>query len=523
MDIDFFINSNGRISSTKTTEKYIKKHCPDEYLLIISHSKKIGLNLCTFSEKIYHFIHKMNSPVVCENCHINKPQFNGLLKGYLRFCSNKCSNSSNNVIKKKEESYFKKFGVLNPSKSPKIKAKIQETFNKKYGGNPFSLPHFQQKIKETNKKKYGTEHPMNLNSSLWDNIDKKNKEYIYNKYKNLEIISIEPRKNGYAIILCNECKEIFSISKWNLHQRTKNRMDINPCTSCNPIGSTTNSNLENFIRNFLISNNIEYKENDRNVLNGLEIDFLLPNYKIGIETNGLYWHSDLFKEPNYHKNKTKLAKEGGYLLIHIFEDEILNTPNLVESRLKSILNLNKEIIYARNCKIEEIDSNTCNNFLAKNHLQGKSGAAKRYGLFKNNKLISVMTFGNLRINMGSKTKEDHWELIRFCTKRNISVVGGASKLLKYFIKNESPKKIISYCDARWSNGNFYSKLGFELKDWSRPNYFYFKDLLRENRFKYRKDQLIKEGYDPKKSESEIMKERGYHKIYDSGSYKFIWT
>jgi hypothetical protein len=34
--------------------------------------------------------------------------------------------------------------------------------------------------------------------------------------------------------------------------------------------------------------------------------------------------------------------------------------------------------------------------------------------------------------------------------------------------------------------------------------------------KYRKDILVKEGFDKTKSESQIMEERGFYKIYDCG-------
>ena len=46
-----------------------------------------------------------------------------------------------------------------------------------------------------------------------------------------------------------------------------------------------------------------------------------------------------------------------------------------------------------------------------------------------------MTFSPPRVNMGSKNHKQQWELVRFCNKLNTRVVGGASKLLKYFIKN----------------------------------------------------------------------------------------
>ena len=134
-----------------------------------------------------------------------------------------------------------------------------------------------------------------------------------------------------------------------------------------------------------------------------------------------------------------------------------------------------------------------------------------------------MTFGNLRKNLGSTSKEGCYELLRFCNKLNTTVVGGASKLFKHFLKEYKPKEVISYCDRRWSEGNLYEMLGFEFSHNSKPNYFYVINGKRENRFKYRKDILVKEGFDPNKSEHEIMLERGIYRIYDCGCkvYKYV--
>jgi hypothetical protein len=134
-----------------------------------------------------------------------------------------------------------------------------------------------------------------------------------------------------------------------------------------------------------------------------------------------------------------------------------------------------------------------------------------------------MTFGELRKSLGNSKKEGSFELLRFCNKLNTNVVGGASKLLKHFENNFEYEEIISYADRRWSNGDLYEKLDFTFISKTRPNYFYVRLDKREPRFKYRKDILVKEGYDKTKTEKEIMKERGYNRIYDCGSLKFVKT
>src|SRR5574344_17128 len=171
--------------------------------------------------------------------------------------------------------------------------------------------------------------------------------------------------------------------------------------------------------------------------------------------------------------------------------------------------------------VREISQREAKEFLTNNHIQGNVNSSIRYGLFYNGELVSVMTFGKLRKNLGSTSEEGHYELVRFCNKLHCNVIGGASKLLHHFIREFNPKRIISYADKRWSNGEMYVKLGFEhLRD-SKPSYFYsLHGKTRENRFKYRKDILVSEGYDKNKSESQIMRERGYSRIYDCGCMVF---
>jgi hypothetical protein len=285
---------------------------------------------------------------------------------------------------------------------------------------------------------------------------------------------------------------------------------------CNKI-----SKPEKNLLKFLDGLNINYKPNDRVFLNGKELDVYIPSHNLAIEFNGLYWHSELFKDKNYHLKKTELCESKGIKLIHVFEDEWIHKQDIVKSRIKNILGLIENKIYARKCEIRIVNSNDSKIFLNNNHIQGCVNSSIRVGLYYNNELVSLMTFGKLRKSLGSLSTDNKYELIRFCNKLNTNVIGGASKLLKNFIKNYQPKEIISYADRRWSQGELYENIGFEFIHNSKPNYFYVLNNLRKNRFSFRKDLLIKEGYDIYKSEHEIMLDRCIYRIYDCGSKKYI--
>jgi hypothetical protein len=243
----------------------------------------------------------------------------------------------------------------------------------------------------------------------------------------------------------------------------------------------------------------------------------LPDHNFGIEINGSYYHSDFYKTPNYHQNKTLLARKHNIFIFHLWDFDYYNNKNLILSMLLSKLSLIENKIYARNTKIREIEDNVCKEFLNKNHIQKWCVSRYRYGLYCDNKLISVMTFGKLRNNLNSAGKEGQFELLRFCSEQNMTIVGGAQKLLNFFEKNHNVTKIISYSNNDISNGNLYKILGFDLIKETKPTYWWIKHMVKYNRYNFRKDRLIQDGFDANKTEDEIMKERGYLKVYNSGN------
>ena len=248
---------------------------------------------------------------------------------------------------------------------------------------------------------------------------------------------------------------------------------------------------------------------------------LIPNKKLAIEYNGLYWHSDLHRVDSYHLNKTLECRKQGIDLIHIFEDEWMFKKEIVKSILKSKLGVFDKIIYGRKCEIKEVNVTDSRIFLDNNHIQGNVNSKVKIGLYYDNELVSLMTFGGLRVSMGSKSEDGSYEMYRFANKLNISVIGGFSKLLKYFIKTYNPKSILTFSDNRYFTGEIYKSNNFSFISETKPNYFYIIKHKRENRFKYRKDILVSEGYDKDKSERQIMKERGINRIYDCGNKKWL--
>lgn len=300
------------------------------------------------------------------------------------------------------------------------------------------------------------------------------------------------------------------------------------CQKCAP----SKSKYEDMIQKHLEDNNIKFIKNDRTLINPMELDFVLTDYKIAIEINGLRYHTEISgdKNRNYHKNKTGLCEALGYKLIHINEDEILHKQNIVISKIDSMLSINKRKLFARKCEVKDINKDIANKFLDKYHLQGKTqNTYINIGLFYNNKLVSVMSFGGSRNKSKKNTIESGcYELTRYCNNFNFYVVGGASKLLAYFNKTYKPKKIISFADKRWSNGDLYYKLGFKLDEELDPDYRYTTGrypfvTLHKSGFKHANIKKKLLNYDENVSEWENMVAHGWDRIWDCGKMKFEKT
>lgn len=305
-------------------------------------------------------------------------------------------------------------------------------------------------------------------------------------------------------------------------QKPNDHLDGHGCPKCTCGTSNSENEFYDFIKSIYTGATIR---NSQELLDGKqEVDVLLPDKQIAFEYDGLFWHSEkMGKGFRYHLNKTEKCKTSDVQLIHIFEDEWQNKRNICISRIKNLLGVSEKRVYARKCEIRPVASSETGKFLDENHLQGKVPSLISYGLYFNGELVSLMTFGKLRKNLGSTSKEGSYELLRFCNKLGYSVPGAASRLFKCFIREYNPQEVISYADRRWSAGNMYEKIGFKLDHVSKPNYFYVINGKRYNRFGFRKDVLVRKyGCPPEMTEKSFCESKGWYRIYDCGCLVYKW-
>jgi len=476
-----------------------------------------------FSQVIFNYIENIITIPNCEYCGINNKRFVGFTDGYNNFCSKKCAALSSipKMLENRKINTIKKYGVQHTSQLQSVKDKQKETNIIKYGtSSPTLNEEVRTKQKNTMLERYGVKYSGNSDVLLSKSMKTRYESYsnhIQEIYKDLKVIKII--KEGELEIQCDECKKNYKIRTELLRLRFF-RYKVNPCLICNPINSCDGK--ENEIYEFLQSYNLNMIRSDRKILDGKEIDIYLPDQKIGIEFNGLYWHSDIYKDKNYHLDKKLNCSDKGINLIHIWEDDWLYKKEIVKSRLLNLLVINGDNIMARKCVIKNVSRYDSKKFIDENHLQGYVNSSYKIGLYYNDELVSIMTFGKLRRGLGYKNKNG-WELYRFCSKLNTNVVGGFTKLLSHFENEVNPNFIITYANRDWSiYDNVYHKNNFEFAGDTEINYWYFnRDLKRYHRFRFRKDILISEGFDKSKTEYEIMFDRGYNRVFDCGNLKYI--
>lgn len=303
------------------------------------------------------------------------------------------------------------------------------------------------------------------------------------------------------------------------------------CPLCSKNVAHRGSKDENEIKDYIES--MGHKtEKAKKILDGKEIDILVVDKNIGIEYNGSVYHSCMGgvygdKPVLYHQDKFLCAKEKGIHLISIFDVDWQNNQDRIKMYLRSLFSPQKELM-ARKLEIHKVDNNIACDFVDKYHIQGSNKAMMKinYGLYYNDELYAVMSFGKLRL---SKTEEGQYELHRYCVKDGYKIVGGANKLLKHFERDYNPKYLLSYSDNDYFLGSIYSRLGFTYSGQSRPRYYWYlngEERKREScmlkRLKVECPDLLEEAYksEAPNKEDYVMLSRGACKVYRSGNTKW---
>lgn len=403
------------------------------------------------------------------------------------------------------------YGVEHTAMRQEVQAKRIATNRKIYGAdNPMQVPEIKEKLRARIQKEHGVDYTFQKRTSIpawqkklftclttdnrWRDIlsdvcEKANAEFRYEMFESVlpisrrdfviselsnthveDLLRLWQTKTGKSVVYPENAlfRLPFAFSKSWLKYYDKKGLLIVP-----KLYYRQNASIyENHMEHFLDSIGVSYVRNHKKTLDGLEMDFYIPEKSVGIEVNPNVSHNsnlyaltptrsmfDSRKEPSYHYAKYRAAKEAGITLIQLFGNDL--EPSMFEhitaKRLKSLLCGYEKTYYARKTTVLELvceaDKKQARDFLNMYHSQGASRANAYWAFQYGDEWLGVASF--------SKHKEaGAMELKRLCFKPGIQVVGGLSKLITHYFRTHSNcHRIYSYSDNSLGNGASYEKAG----------------------------------------------------------------
>jgi len=527
LKIPKIIDSKGRVNAN--TVRTTSKHYDDIITIVSPFVKKHNLQNYKLSAVIMIII---NDIAITNHCMICGKQttLDTVKKEFRKFCSNKCSNDPKSTkFEKIKQTNLNKYGDTHTFNHTKT---IREQTNlKRYGTKtPASSPEIREKIKQTNIERYGYDNPAKSQLVI-DKIRDSHNKMFGNKYYTQQHMSeslLEKLSNvEFCKQICDDKSKTFT--------QYADDLQITPKTLLSyirkhdlKITRKPVSKIESYIADYLISQNVYFETNNRDVIER-ELDIWIPEYNLAIELNGIYWHSDLIDPRNKHtsKDKFKMCSDKNIRLLTFFEHEIENKFDLVTGMISHCLGKYETKIYARKLKFVKLQHSDKQVFMNENHLMGDVKTKINYGLkTSSGELVAAISFIHDRFNKGPDT----FEIARFAIKNGYHIPGGFSKLLVNSCKEEDFESLLTYANLRFGNAdNVYSRYGFEFVSFSKPGYMYAKqtgrgtyDVISRNKAVRSNLTTLLKHYDNTQSQYDNMTNNGWLRIWDCGNAKYIW-
>ena len=254
-------------------------------------------------------------------------------------------------------------------------------------------------------------------------------------------------------------------------------------------------------------------------INKIELDGYNKELCIAFEYCGLFWHKESIKGKDLHEKKYKICKDAGIRLFTIFEDEWIKRKDQVKGFIKASLNVNNNKLFARKTTLEVLDKKDieANDFMNKYHIQGaasKNTILEFHVLKYMGEIVSLMSIGRHHRNANEIV------ISRCCTKENLTIVGGSSKLFSSIKSKHTGILLKTWSDNRWTEGYLYERLGFTLEREQPKDYSYVTNTPdgRKSKQSMQKKNI---GAREDQTEYERAIELGYDRIWDCG--KKTWT
>lgn len=464
------------------------------------------------------------APVYEKNCVICGNGFTTRIEG-VQTCSKKCAQE----LKKKTS--LERYGVEWGSQSPEVKANRENTNREKYGvKHAIAAPETRQKIMETMVERYGSH---NMQSPEWmaqhRETFQKSITKAYQVYKD---------KNGYQSPMHDpsfhenirnrgDYRLMYNIEWWNDNyipcvtsiRALAQKFGVRPSNLgriaaklgveiVQPMRSAREMELAEFVASMA-----EIRVSDRTIIAPYELDIYAPEHNFAIEVNGSYWHSEEYLPADYHVRKTEMCAEKGITLLHVWDyDDLEKIKGMILSKLGRT-----KRIFARKCRVGYVDRKEAIKFFNDNHIQGNVHAPVYIGLYDGDRVVMCASFGKPRFD-----NNHSWELLRMASISGTTVVGGVSRLLKYFFRAYEGG-LVSYSDISRGFNSSLEKAGMVRTHISKPGFVWTDGESHLKRYKTQKHKLsalLCDFFNPDMTEKENMERAGYSRLFDCGQEIF---
>ena len=431
--------------------------------------------------------------------------------------------ASKELTEKRYRTNVERYGDAHVSRVPEIKERVRRAFDERWGGRRgLANPEIAEKTHATNMERYGAETPWGSEAvretRKRNMVERYGVESAFQMQSTKDLIAHNRRVRAVgedaALILEDEGSLRSLVESFDHRPTYIELADALGIPMCQTIVKNVNryglngmvnthaktSGMEDEVRNYVRSLGFDGYA-DTTVLDGRELDTYVPEKSLAIEFDGAYWHSDeVNPDVNRQLDKTIGCERKGIRLIHVFEWEWLEKRTICESMIRSALGLDDRV-FARRCRVVEVDSHTAMTFLDENHIQGGVGSTIRLGLECDGGLVSLMTFGRPRFG-----SFDGMEMLRYCCRMGVEVVGGMSRLLSHAMSDYGISDVMAYCNRSKFTGRSYERLGFSHVRDTAPSYTWANG--QEHLARYRAQM---------RNEDAVMRGRGFHRVYDCGT------
>ncbi len=255
------------------------------------------------------------------------------------------------------------------------------------------------------------------------------------------------------------------------------------CFHCHPKESKAQIEIFEFVKSLAP----DAVSSDRTMIAPKELDVYVPSKRLGIEYDGLYFHSEEFLADDYAYNKANLAAQNNISLFGIFEDEWRDKQDLVKSMIVHRLGLTPKSVFARKCKIVQLTPGARKQFMDRCHIDGDTRSKSAWGLVdKDNNIVAAMSIRR----PFHKTHADVLEVGRFCVERGVSVPGALAKLSAHIlkeIKSLGYRALMTYVDTRIGRAKGYQAAGFKVVRQTKARFWWTDFVSRFDRFSIRAD------------------------------------